>query len=116
MSKTKWNPNTFDPYLLDTDVWLSSASSFGAKYAAMVCDHFMGFSTFPTSAHNYSVKYSQWQNGTGNVIEDFRKSAYKYNNRPALIILSMKIGITIYVILIIQTQQQFTTITTTIRR
>ena len=80
----KWDPNTFDPYLLDTDVWLSSASSFGAKYAVMVCDHFSGFSTFPTSAHNYSVKYSQWQNGTGNVIEDFVKSAHKYNIRPAI--------------------------------
>ena len=79
-----WNQSQFNPYLLDTDVWLSTASLFGAKYIVMVCDHFSGFSTFPTKQHNYSVTHSKWKNGTGNVIKSFVKSAYKYNIRPAI--------------------------------
>ena len=79
-----WNPDIFNPYLLNTDIWLQAAQSFGAKYAVLVCDHFSGFSMYPTSQHNYSVKYSLWKNGTGNVIKSFVESAYKYNIRPAI--------------------------------
>eukprot|EP01084_Bolivina_argentea_P093419 168023_1 len=78
-----WNPSVFNPFLLNTDIWVQAAQSFGAHYVVFVVDHFSGFSLYPTTAHNYSVKYSSWNNGTGNVIKNFVESAPKYNIRPA---------------------------------
>lgn len=80
----KFPADTFNPVKLDTDQWLAAAASFGARYFVLVADHFSGFSTFPTNAHNYSVKYSKWRQGKGNVIADFLASCKKYNIRPAV--------------------------------
>eukprot|EP00039_Didymoeca_costata_P023435 m.7098 g.7098 ORF g.7098 m.7098 type:complete len:492 (+) comp3647_c0_seq1:90-1565(+) len=75
--------STFDPEQLDTDQWVSTAKSFGAKYFVLVVDHFSGFSVWPTSVHNYSVAASSWRGGKGDVVADFLASCNKYGMRPA---------------------------------
>lgn len=50
------SPSTFNPSSLDTDQWIHTAKSLGAKYAVLVAKHCSGFSLWPTTAHEYSIK------------------------------------------------------------
>ena len=85
---TEWtqppSPAIFNPQLLDTDQWLKAAHDLGAKYAVLVAKHGSGFSLWPTSAHDYSVKSSPWKGGKGDVVADFIASCEKYGIRPGL--------------------------------
>jgi len=74
----------FNPTLLDTDRWLKTAASAGAKYAVLVAKHCSGFSLWPTEAHGYSVKSSPWKDGKGDIVGDFVKSCKKYGIKPGL--------------------------------
>ena len=71
--------DTFNPEELSTDQWLEAAKSFGAKYVLFSIDHFSGFLMWPTATdYKYSVKYTKWRDGKGNVLADFIKSCRKY--------------------------------------
>ena len=71
--------DTFDPEELSTDHWVEAAKSFGAKYIIFTIDHFSGFLMWPSETnYNYSVKYTKWRDGKGNVLLDFMKSNQKY--------------------------------------
>lgn len=71
--------DTFNPEELSTDQWLEAAKSFGAKYILFSIDHFSGFLMWPTATdYKYSVKYTKWRDGKGNVLADFIKSCRKY--------------------------------------
>ncbi|PWJ57945.1 alpha-L-fucosidase [Dyadobacter jejuensis] len=74
----------FNPTELDTDQWLKSAKAAGAKYAVLVAKHCSGFSLWPTSAHDYSVKNVPWKNGKGDIVKDFIASCKKYGIKPGL--------------------------------
>ena len=74
----------FNPSCLDTDQWLATAKSAGAKYAILVAKHCSGFSLWPTKAHDYSVASSPWKGGKGDVVADFFASCKKYGIRPGL--------------------------------
>lgn len=75
---------TFNPEELDTDQWLETARSLGAKYAILVAKHCSGFSLWPTEAHGYSVKNAPWKDGKGNVVADFIASCKKYGIKPGI--------------------------------
>lgn len=77
-------PDVFNPVALDTDQWLRTARSAGAKYAILVAKHWSGFSLWPTEAHDYSVKSSPWRNGKGDIVADFIRSCEKFGIRPGL--------------------------------
>ncbi len=77
-------PDVFNPTKLDTDQWLSAAKALGAKYAVLVAKHCTGFSLWPTSAHEYSVKSSPFKNGEGDIVRDFFESCKKFDIRPGL--------------------------------
>lgn len=76
--------SAFNPSDLDTDQWLATAKSAGAKYAILVAKHCSGFSLWPTKAHDYSVASSPWKGGKGDVVADFFASCKKYGIRPGL--------------------------------
>ena len=80
----RYPPSVFDPALLDTEQWVKTAASFGAKYYVLVADHFSGFALYNSNVSNYSVAHSPWRDGKGNVIADFVASCEKHNVRPAL--------------------------------
>jgi alpha-L-fucosidase len=80
------NPNAkiFNPTELNTDQWIATAKKLGAKYAILVAKHCSGFSLWPTSAHEYSVKNSPWENGQGDIVKRFINSCKKYGVKPGI--------------------------------
>ena len=72
------DPKIFNPSSLDTDQWIQAAKAAGAKYAVLVAKHCVGFSLWPTEAHDYSVASTPWKNGEGDLIKDFIASCKKY--------------------------------------
>ena len=78
------DPGVFNPKELDTDQWLETAKSAGAKYAVLVAKHCSGFSLWPTNAHSYSVASSPWKNGKGDIVGDFIKSCAKFGLKPGI--------------------------------
>lgn len=76
--------SVFNPTALDTDQWLEAAKKIDAKYAVLVAKHCSGFSLWPTEAHEYSVKYSKWKDGKGDIVADFIASCKKYGIKPGI--------------------------------
>ena len=81
----------FNPSLINMDEWLEVAASFGAKYAVLTAQHCSGFSMWPTDIYSatgynytYSVKYSPFRNGKGDIVRDFIASCKKYNIAPGI--------------------------------
>lgn len=71
--------DVFNPCELSTDQWVKAAKSFGAKYIVFTIDHFSGFLMWPSKTdYKYSVKYTKWREGKGDVLLDFIKSSKKY--------------------------------------
>ena len=78
------DPDTFNPAQLDTDQWVRAFEAFGCREAVLVVKHNCGFVTWPTNAtqadgtrYNYSVAYSKWRGGKGDVVGDFAASCLK---------------------------------------
>lgn len=78
------SPSTFNPSSLDTDQWIHTAKSLGAKYAVLVAKHCSGFSLWPTTAHEYSIKNSPYKNGKGDIVAEFVASCRKYGIKPGI--------------------------------
>ena len=58
---------------------MKAAKRFGAKYVVLTLDHFSGFLLWPSSTnYNYSVKFTKWKEGKGDIAKDFIKSCHKY--------------------------------------
>jgi hypothetical protein len=95
--------STFAPTNVDTDqfasphemcthpcMWVEALASLGVKRAVLVVSHGCGFNTFPSNTsfpefgfvYNYSVKYSPWMDGQGDVARLFVDSCAKYGIRP----------------------------------
>jgi alpha-L-fucosidase len=78
------SPKLFNPKHLDTDQWIKASKEAGAKYAVLVAKHCIGFSLWPTKAHDYSVASSPWKNGKGDLVRDFINSCKKYGVKPGI--------------------------------
>lgn len=76
--------NTYNPVKLDTDQWLETAKSMGAKYAVFVAKHCTGFLSWQSDAYPYGVKQTAWRGGKGDVVRDFIASCKKYDIKPGL--------------------------------
>jgi len=72
-----WNPAA-----LDTDAWVATAASFGAKYIVLVADHMTGFTLWDTAAHDYSIAHTAYKGGGQDVVRDFVASCAKHGVRP----------------------------------
>lgn len=78
------DPSVYNPASLDTDQWLETARSFGAKYAVFVAKHCTGFLSWQSNAYAYGVKQTSWRGGKGDVVKDFVASCEKYGIKPGL--------------------------------
>ncbi|HEY8934932.1 MAG TPA: alpha-L-fucosidase [Cyclobacteriaceae bacterium] len=65
------SPETFNPTALDCNQWTSVLKNAGITSAIFVAKHADGFCNWPTAHSNYSVKNSEWKNGTGDVVKEF---------------------------------------------
>eukprot|EP00037_Helgoeca_nana_P008927 m.78747 g.78747 ORF g.78747 m.78747 type:complete len:396 (+) comp19235_c0_seq4:192-1379(+) len=75
------DPSLFQPDQLNTSQWVDSMVALGVKEAVLVAKHGCGFVLWPSKAkvpggdlYNYSVAYSSWQDGKGDVLKDFLAS------------------------------------------
>ena len=72
--------------------WCAALNSFGVKRAVLVVSHGCGFNTFPSRTafpelgfvYNYSVAYSSWLNGTGDVARMFIAVSYTHLTLPTI--------------------------------
>ena len=82
------NQTLFDPTLLNTDQWMDTITSLGARYATLVAKHNCGFTTWPSDVtfqttgneiihYNYTIAQSPVSGQ--NVVKSFVDSAEKYN-------------------------------------
>jgi alpha-L-fucosidase len=78
------DPNLYDPKRLDTDQWLQTASSLGAKYAVLVAKHCSGFLQWQSDLYPYGVKQSPWRGGKGDLVRDFVKSCERFKIKPGI--------------------------------
>jgi len=72
-----WNPSA-----LDTDAWVRTAASFGAKYVVLVADHMTGFTLWNTRTHNFSIAHTAYRGGGADVVTDFVASCRRHGVRP----------------------------------
>jgi len=71
-------PKLFNPNNLNTDQWIQTAVNMGAKEACLTAHHEGGFCLWPSKFTNYSISYSPYKNGKGDVVKDFVNSCNKY--------------------------------------
>ncbi len=69
--------SAINPEKLDTDQWVRTAESMGAKYIVFVAKHEGGFCWWPTATNDYSVKSTPWRGGKGDVLADLSASCAK---------------------------------------
>ena len=72
------SPNIVAPHRLDTDQWVRVLKNAGFSEIMLVTKHHDGLVLWPTRYSHYSVKYSTWRDGKGDIVGDFVKSAHKY--------------------------------------
>jgi alpha-L-fucosidase len=66
-----------NPTRLDTDQWVATAKSMGARYIVFVAKHVGGFCWWQTRTTDYSVASTPWKNGKGDVMADLSASCRK---------------------------------------
>ncbi len=72
------DPKVFNPTQADPEQWMKAAKAAGAKYVVMVTKHHDGFALFPTSETKYSIEYSPYKNGKGDLVKEASDAAKKY--------------------------------------
>jgi alpha-L-fucosidase len=63
-----------NPAQLDTDQWVKTAQSMGAKYVVFVAKHVGGFCWWQTDTTDYGVKQIPWRDGKGDVMADLSRA------------------------------------------
>jgi alpha-L-fucosidase len=72
------SPSTFNPAELNTDQWAKIIKESGMKGIIITAKHHDGFSLWPSTYTEHSVKNSPWKNGKGDLIKDLERSCKKY--------------------------------------
>src|SRR5882724_5345502 len=72
------SPELFDPSEFEPQQWMRAIKAAGAKYVILVAKHHDGFSLWPTSQTEYSVRTATWRGGKGDVVGEVAAAAKKY--------------------------------------
>jgi len=67
-----------DPVDLNTDQWVETALSMGARYVVFVAKHQGGFCMWQTHTTPYSIRNTPWQHGKGDVLRDISESCRRH--------------------------------------
>jgi len=76
--------SAFNPTALNVEQWVKAAKAMGAKYVVLTARHEQGFCLWPTKTTNYSIKYSPYKNGKGDIVKEFVDACKKYGLKPGL--------------------------------
>lgn len=76
--------SAFNPGDLHVEQWVRTAKAMGAKYVVLTARHEQGFCLWPTKTTQYSIKYSPYKNGKGDVVREFVNACRKYGLKPGL--------------------------------
>lgn len=82
MVRTAIAPSTIHPTKLDPEQWVRSAWELGAKYAVLVTNHCTGFSLWNTKVNDFSISYTDWRGGGGDICREFIDACKKYGLKP----------------------------------
>jgi len=74
-------PDTFNPVLLGTDQWVSTAKAFGAKHIFLAVSELSGFATDSSNVSNYTVREAHGGK-YGDIAQKFVASCRKQGVRP----------------------------------
>jgi|YelNatPaOPRAMG01_1025707.scaffolds.fasta_scaffold03192_2 alpha-L-fucosidase len=85
-AKEKASTRLFNPTELDCDQWARVLKAAGMKMAILTAKHEDGFCLWPSKYTKYSVKYSPWKNGKGDVVREFVNACHKYDLKVGLYI------------------------------
>lgn len=78
--------NIFNPTHLNTDQWIRTAKSAGAKIAILTATHETGFALYQSDVNHYCMKALKYKDGKGDIVRDFVNSCRKYGVKPGIYI------------------------------
>lgn len=68
----------FNPENFDADQWIKTLKDNGFELAILTAKHHDGFCLWPTKTNTYSVTFTPWKNGQGDVVAEVKKACDKY--------------------------------------
>lgn len=68
----------FWPEDLNVEEWVLAAKSAGMRGLVLTCKHYDGFCLWPTAYTDYSLKYSNWKDGEGDIVKEVSESCKKH--------------------------------------
>ncbi len=78
------SPTLFNPTELDPSQWMATLRGAGFRQAMLSAKHHDGFCLWPSQCTDYSVAASPWQDGQGDVVQEFVDAAHQANIRVGL--------------------------------
>lgn len=68
----------FWPEDLAVEEWVMAAKSAGMNGLVLTCKHYDGFCLWPTAYTDYSLKYSNWKDGEGDIVKEVSDACRKH--------------------------------------